>query len=276
MITITQFPTTAKTSEPFVLKGTAPDLDDGDELLILVDGTFEVARPRVQEGKWEVSLIFNQAGDRQIEAIASDQNRAKITVLLENGDFQIISRRTWKAQLPKNSLADLPSPKRITIHHTVLPTLSVTASQATEEARMRQIQQGEMTGAQNFSDIGYHYVIMPSGRIYEGRPNSKKGAHDMINDGFGIAMEGTFHLTEKITDAQFNSAVALCTQLCKKIGITDPTTLVPTPITNQGQPSPKPLPSIIGHRDRVNALCPGVGENRLNDIRQTVKGRLQS
>ena len=112
--------------------------------------------------------------------------------------------------------------------------------------------------------------------VYEGRPNSKKGAHDMINDGFGIAMEGTFHLTEKITDAQFNSAVALCTQLCKKIGITDPTTLVPTPITNQGQPSPKPLPSIIGHRDRVNALCPGVGENRLNDIRQTVKGRLQS
>ena len=200
MITITEFPTTVKTSEPFVLKGTAPDLDDGDELLILVDGEFEVARPRVQEGKWEVSLIFNRAGDRQIEAIASDQNRAKITVLLENGDFQIISRRTWKAQLPKNSLADLPSPKRITIHHTVLPTLSVTASQATEEARMRQIQQGEMTGAQNFSDIGYHYVIMPSGRIYEGRPNGKKGAHDMINDGFGIAMEGTFHLTEKITE----------------------------------------------------------------------------
>lgn len=34
MITITEFPTTAKTSEPFVLKGTATDVDDGDDLII--------------------------------------------------------------------------------------------------------------------------------------------------------------------------------------------------------------------------------------------------
>jgi hypothetical protein len=274
MITITEFPAKAKTSEPFTLKGTATDVDDGDDLLIRVDDKFDVARPRVQGGKWEVTLIFNQAGNRQIEVIASDQDRTKTTIILESGDIQIISRSTWNAKPPKNSLADLPNPKRITIHHTVLPTLSAEASQATEEQRMRNIQAGEMTGTQNFSDIGYHYVIMPSGRIYEGRPNSKKGAHDMINDGFGVAMEGTFHLEEKITNAQFNSAVALCTQLCKKIGIKDPTMLVPTPNTRQGEPSPKQLPRIIGHRDRVNTICPGMNQDRLEEIRQAVKARL--
>lgn len=274
MITITESPAKAKTSEPFTLKGTATDLDDGDELLILVDEKFEVARPRVQGGKWEVTLIFNQAGDRQIEVIASDQDRAEITVRLESGDVQIVSRSTWKANSPKNSLADLPNPKRITIHHTVLPTLSADASQATEEQRMRDIQAGEMQPPQNFSDIGYHYVIMPSGRIYEGRPNSKKGAHDKINDGFGVAMEGTFHLEERITDAQFNSAVALCTQLCKKIGITDPTTPVSTPIQKQGKPPTNNLPRICGHRDRNDTICPGMKQERLEEIRQAVKARL--
>ena len=273
MITITEFPAKAKTSEPFVLKGTATDVDDGDDLLILVDGQFEVARPRVKDGKWEVSLIFNRDGDRKIEVIASDQDRAEITLDLDTGALQIISRSIWKAQPPKTSLADLPSPKRITIHHTVLPTLLATASQATEEQRMRDIQAGEMTGKQNFSDIGYHYVIMPTGRIYEGRPNSKKGAHDMINDGFGVAFDGSFDIAgSKITDEQFNSAVALCTQLCKKIGIKYPTTKVPTPTSLPGNPA-KNLPGIIGHSDRFGSGCPGSGVP-LHDIREKVKAAL--
>ncbi len=72
-VKITDSPQKAKTSQSFTLKGTATDVDDGDELLVLVDDRFEVARPRVQSGKWEVTLIFNQAGDRKIEVIASDQ-----------------------------------------------------------------------------------------------------------------------------------------------------------------------------------------------------------
>lgn len=280
MITITNFPAQPKTAEPFVLKGTATDLDDGEELLILVDGQFEVARPRVQDGQWEASLIFNRGGDRVIEVIAHDQDRAEITLNLDTGAPEIISRGIWGAKPPKNPLASLPNPKRITIHHTVMPTLPVTANKATEEARMRQIQQGEMNPPQNFSDIGYHYVIMPSGRIYEGRPNGKKGAHDVINDGFGVAFDGEFHLAgSQITDAQFESAVALCTQLCKKIGITDPTVLVSTPTAKADftPGPPKNLPRICGHRDRFPTKCPGMNEGtsvRLEDIRQAVKAAL--
>lgn len=282
MITITDFPTNPKTSEPFVLKGTATNLDDGEELIILVDDRFEVARPRVQNGKWEITLIFNRGGDRVIEVIASDQDRAEITLNFEVGELEVIPRSVWGAKPPKNTLATLPNPKRITIHHTVFPILSSTASKPTEEARMRKIQESEMTGKQNFSDIGYHYVIMPSGRIYEGRPNSKKGAHDVINDGFGVAFDGSFEVPgSKITDAQFNSTVALCTQLCKKIGITNTTTLVSTPTALSAKPFKagpnKNLPRIIGHRDRFPTLCPGMEEGssvRLEQIRQAVNARL--
>ena len=277
-VTITTFPAQVTASEPFVLAGTATDEDDGNELLILVDDRFEVARPRVQSGQWEANLVFNQTGDRKVAVIASDQDKAEISIVVESGDIDIINRVTWGAQSPSNPLANLPNPRRITIHHTVFPTLSPTATQTTEVSRIQSIQSSEMSPPQSFSDIGYHYVIMPSGRIYEGRPNGKRGAHDVFNDGFGVALDGSFHLDgSRIADEQFNSAVALCTQLCKQIGITDPTTEVPTPISKVGEPSPKNLPTIVGHRDRINTLCPGMedGSNiRLDEIRQQVKARL--
>lgn len=43
---------------------------------------------------------------------------------------------------------------------------------------------------------------MPSGRVYEGRPNSKRGAHDSFNDGFGVAFDGSFHFKLSLTKTQ--------------------------------------------------------------------------
>lgn len=278
MITITVFPTSPQTSTPFTLKGTATDVDDGDELLILVDDRFEVARPHVKGGEWEATLMFNRGGKRLIEVIASDENKAEITLDFSTGALNIISRSIWGAKPSLKPLANLSSPKRITIHHTVItPTLSSTASQSDEESRMREIQNGHQTPGK-FSDIGYHFVIMPSGRIYEGRPNGKRGSHDQLNDGFGVAFDGSFHTSgSQITSTQFDSAVALCTQLCRRMSITDPTTKVPTPIKRKDETSPKNLPLILGHRDRVNTACPGMDAGtsvRLGDIRDEVKGRL--
>lgn len=45
-----------------------------------------------------------------------------------------------------------------------------------EEAAMRSIQGLHQRG-RGWTDIGYHYVIFPSGRIYEGRPRDTVGAH---------------------------------------------------------------------------------------------------
>lgn len=272
-------PTGIETQKAFVLKGTADGFDDGEELMILVDGKFDVARPRVKDEKWEATLIFNQGGNRLVEIIASDQERTQIKLAVDTGKINVISRSIWGAAPPKHPYTNL-TPKRITIHHTVIGILPTTASLGAERKRMRDIQQ--MHFNRGFSDIGYHYIIMPSGRIYEGRPNSKRGAHDVLNDGFGVAFDGEFHLAgSKITNQQFDSAVALCTQLCKRIGINDPTKLVPTKTAKKAVPlvlgPVKSLPLICGHRDRFPTDCPGNKEGksvRLEDIRQEVKKRL--
>ncbi len=274
MITITDIPNSVKTGEPFKIKGKADNFDDGEELLILVDQRFNVARPIIENNQWSANLVFNQSGQRKIEIIASDQERIETTIDVISGDVEIIPRSDWNAKVPRRGLANL-NPKRITVHHTVFPTLSPSASESQEQARMRAIQDSHF--GREFSDIGYHFIIMPSGRIYEGRSDRKRGAHDTINDGFGISFDGSFHLAGSgITDEQFDSAVALCIQLCKRIGITDPTTLVSTPTYFGGNPR-KNLPRILGHGNRGPTSCPGDKEGkavRLEKIRQAVKRAL--
>jgi hypothetical protein len=273
---ITHFPTILKTLEPFVIKGEADNLEDGEELLIRIDGRFNVANPIVEGGKWDAQIVLSQGGSRLLEVIASDQEQIQKTIKVTcDDDLTIITRQVWGASPTPGSLPNLKA-KRITIHHTVYPTLSPNASQATEFQRMRSIYDLHVNH-NKWSDIGYHYVIMPSGRVYEGRYDKKRGAHDKINDGFGVAFEGSYHLPgSMITEAQFQSAVKLCTRLCKRIGITDPTVCVSTRTAFAGNPYRK-LPLILGHRDRYAGTCPGMPNGtsvRLEEIRQVVKATL--
>jgi hypothetical protein len=270
----TNIPNNVKTEEKFTLSGDAEGFDDGDELLISVDG-FVVARPRVSGGKWQVSVLLHTAGKKRLfELKASGEDKAQIELDVQSSDVEVISRRTWlNNNPPAQALADLANPKRITIHHFFIPAVPA-VTQSEEIERMRSVRKNQMEGPQDFSDIGYHFVIMASGRIYEGRPEGKRGAHDVINDGIGIAFDGDY-TSRTITNAQFDSAVKLCTMLCRRMGIDDPTTPVPTPTDGMGT---KSLPRICGHRDRVETSCPGVPGGttvRLKEIRDAVKAALR-
>ncbi len=269
----TQVPASIEAEETFSLSGEADQYADGDQLILRADRMFELARPRVQGGKWQAPfLVFRQTGSRLIEIIGSEQDRAQITVTVKPATLQIIARTVWTN---RPTPADLPAlqPRRITLHHTdVNPILPTNASQAAEADRMRQIWQSHVQG-NGWSDIGYHFIIMPSGRIYEARSELKRGAHDVINDGLGIAFDGTY-TSVTISQAQFQSAVALCTKLCQRYGFKDPVTPVPTPTADFGT---RNIPLICGHRDRVSTACPGSEGGRtvrLDEIRQTVKTRL--
>lgn len=83
MIEITGFPTSAKTSEPFVLKGTA-NLNDGEELQIRVDNDSDVIITTVKDGKWEINLTIDKSGDHIVEVIASEQDKKEITISLDD------------------------------------------------------------------------------------------------------------------------------------------------------------------------------------------------
>ncbi|MBW4636927.1 MAG: peptidoglycan recognition protein family protein [Gloeocapsa sp. UFS-A4-WI-NPMV-4B04] len=269
----TSIPTNIKTEEKFTLSGEADGFDNGDQLLLKVDD-YVVARPLVNGGKWQAIVLLHSGGKRLFELESSEQDRVQIQLDVESSDLEVVARSVWfDNKPPAKSLADLPNPKRITLHHFFIPS-DLAKTQTEEIQRMRNVRRDQMTNtAQGFSDIGYHFVIMASGRIYEGRPEGKRGAHDVINDGFGIAFDGDY-TTRTITDEQFKSAVALCTKLCQRMGIKDPTELVSTPTASFGT---KNLPRIIGHRDRFSTACPGVSGGttvRLDNIRQAVKQAL--
>ncbi|HEX8823974.1 MAG TPA: peptidoglycan recognition family protein, partial [Archangium sp.] len=83
------------------------------------------------------------------------------------------------------------------------------------ETAPRQIEHKHMV-EKKWDDVGYHYLIPPSGSIHEGRPLRYKGSHvELANTGkVGILMMGDFDANwwdfdDEPTTAQLNAAAAL-------------------------------------------------------------------
>lgn len=273
-VSFTNPPQQVREEETVVLAGGAENYSDGDQLILRADQRSELARPIVQAGRWQARTLFRQPGNRLIEIIGSEQDKAQIiiNVVPVPSSFQILARSAWTSNPTPSSLPSL-SPRRITIHHTALTGKPSTSStQAQDASRMRVIWNGHVNG-NGWADIGYHFIIMPSGRVFSARSELKRGSHDVVNDGLGIAFDGIYSSTS-INQKQFESAVALCTVLCRRYGIEDPTTPVPTATADFGT---RNLPLILGHRDRVATDCPGTEGGRtvrLAEIRQAVKAQL--
>lgn len=256
----------------FVLAGEAKNFADGEQLVLRVDGKFILARPLVQNQRWQAALFFTEAGKRRVELIASDQEQAQteLTVLPDPSALKLFSRAIWTANPTPESIPDLLNPKRITLHHTVIAALSTGATQQQEIQRMRSVLDIHLNSS-GYSDMGYHYIVMPSGRVYEGRSSRKRGAHDLVNDGIGVAVDGDFQGSLRIGPQQYDAVVDICVMLCKRMGITDPITPVSTVTADFGN---RPLARICGHQDRVATGCPGTVYSRLSEIRQDVKRSL--
>ncbi|GAB4238859.1 MAG: hypothetical protein Kow00121_65670 [Elainellaceae cyanobacterium] len=271
-LTITPPTQSPQAGETFILRGEARNFENGEQLVVRADRQYVLARPTVQNQRWEAAIFFLQSGRRLVEVLASEQQRAQIelNVAPSQSSLLVFPYTVWTSVSTPDSIPDLINPMRITLHHTVIAALPANATQDQEIQRMRFILNIHLNSS-GYSDIGYHYIIMPSGRIYEGRSSQKRGAHDVVNDGFGVAVDGDFQDPRRITQKQFETIVALCTMLCKRMGIKDPVTPVTTRTADFGI---RQLPRIMGHRDRVATGCPGTIYTRLNEIRQAVRARL--
>lgn len=95
------------------------------------------------------------------------------------------SRKRWGAKPPRS--AGQPVRWRGTVpvaHHTAgrVPQGRTRKLLIEDERRVcREIQAQHM--AQGWADIGYHYLVMPSGRVYAGRKAQTRGAHAGTNPG---------------------------------------------------------------------------------------------
>lgn len=116
-------------------------------------------------------------------------------------DFNgLIRRASWSKGNPVPNLMDRMLPiDKVTVHHDGMTAFTST-SQAASASRIEAIRRAHRN--QNWGDIGYHFLIDPSGRVWEGRPLSWQGAHvkDNNHGNIGICMLGNYeqqHLTEQ-------------------------------------------------------------------------------
>lgn len=104
----------------------------------------------------------------------------------------LIRRSSWSKGNPVPNLMDRMLPiNKITIHHDGMSPFTSTA-QAAAASRIEAIRRAHRN--RNWGDIGYHYLIDPSGRVWEGRPLAWQGAHVKDNNegNIGICMLGNY------------------------------------------------------------------------------------
>lgn len=108
--------------------------------------------------------------------------------------FYIRGRKLWLARRPRSvAKSDWTAPHTVIVHHTADagPKRNTVASEA---AFMRQTQEFHMGPQRGWSDIAYNFIIMPSGRVWEGRGYGVIGAHapNWNTKGIGVSFAGTY------------------------------------------------------------------------------------
>lgn len=95
-----------------------------------------------------------------------------------------------------------------------------------------------MAPPNNYIDIGYHYLIGRSGKVYDGRPDSQSGAHCYGYNSDSLGVNLLYGTADKaLTDESYKALIKLLAELCAKYNI--------------------PRDNIFGHRDFLATQCPG-------------------
>lgn len=98
--------------------------------------------------------------------------------------------------------------QKIVVHHSASPT-TVRRGKNTLTVNAAIIREWHLT--KGWSDIGYHFIILPDGRCEEGRPLFRPGAHCVAGHrnfiGIGICLVGNFSQLDVIPEAQLEGLV---------------------------------------------------------------------
>jgi hypothetical protein len=129
----------------------------------------------------------------------------------------VMTRNQWDARPAKGVTVTNWTSSTITrVHHTVTPKPSGSGKDliTNEMEEVRSIQNFHMN-SRKWNDIGYNFLIAPSGRVYEGRGKEVVGAHtEDHNHDCGIAFMGNYD-TDELTRAQ----ITAFNLLRRKLGI---------------------------------------------------------
>jgi hypothetical protein len=168
----------------------------------------------------------------------------------------IFSRASWGASRSNPSEA-MPHPTRVTVHHT---DGNRPESLDGSIGEMRSIQAFHKH-TNKWADIGYHFVIDASGRVFEGRPTEILGAHvGHANwNNVGVAVMGNYD-KQDLNEEQKGALKRLIAFLA---------------VRYDGDVAHRDF--IQGHMHYNNTDCPGRNINRyLGQLRSEVAGEVRA
>ncbi|MBI5240909.1 MAG: N-acetylmuramoyl-L-alanine amidase, partial [Elusimicrobia bacterium] len=111
-------------------------------------------------------------------------------VVPSTGAYRFVRRAEWGAVPPAGEYS-VHLPDRLTMHHTAGRRPATYGEAAAE---MRFIQDFHING-RGWTDIGYHFVVSPTGEVFEGRPEGVRGAHVLNHNtgNLGVSFMGNYH-----------------------------------------------------------------------------------
>ncbi len=153
-------------------------------------------------------------------------------------------RTSWARFGPNPRKADrMGQVTRLTVHHDGMNAFT-TADRSAAAQRLESIRSAHV--GQGWADIGYHYIIDPGGRVWQGRPISLQGAHVRQNNpgNIGIMVMGNYN-KQPVSVASQRALQATLATLMQQHRISSS--------------------RVYTHRELVSTACPGESLQRTMD-----------
>jgi hypothetical protein len=136
-----------------------------------------------------------------------------------SSQLEVIPRSAWRPRPLGGNITRMGRVDKITIHHTAGDPFWDTSrgEVATMIRTVQKVHQEE----NKWADIGYHYIIDRTGKVWQGRPLGYQGAHaggDQNRGNVGIALLGNYS-RQRLSAVQVASLRSLVDKLCDYFGI---------------------------------------------------------
>jgi N-acetyl-anhydromuramyl-L-alanine amidase AmpD len=135
---------------------------------------------------------------------------------MPSGGTVALSRAAWRADAPNTGkMNPMNGVSRVTIHHEGSAKGNFDESPQAVASTLRLIQKNHRA-RMGAGDIGYHYIIDRSGRVWQGREERYQGAHVAGNNAnnLGVMLLGNFEI-QKPTSMQLASLDSLTKQIMR-------------------------------------------------------------
>jgi hypothetical protein len=155
---------------------------------------------------------------------------------------QILPRSAWTSAGPRKSVINpMNGIARITVHHDGMNAFTST-NQGNAASRLEQVRQSHLQrtarSGERWGDIGYHYIIDPAGRVWEGRSAQYQGAHvqDQNEHNLGVMVMGNYN-RQSLNPAQMAALDGLLAMQMSRYGV--------------------PIARVRTHKELSSTECPG-------------------